>query len=117
MDQKFLNNERRKQGRLDYLGTNEPRCLNCVEDDPCCLEKHHIAGRKYDDELVIVCRNCHRKLSDAQSDHPKPKGGEPSLEERLVHFLLGVADLLEMLVVKFRDFAHHLMEGAVGERS
>jgi hypothetical protein len=117
MDDKFLAKERRKQKCLERLGTNSPQCIVCGEDNPHCLELHHIAGRRFDHETVIVCKNCHRKLSDAQRDHPKSEGGEPSLEERLVHFLLGVADLLELLVTEFREFANRLLENAVGERS
>jgi hypothetical protein len=36
-----------------------------------CLEVHHIAGRDFDnDATAILCRNCHRKLSDDLKDHP-----------------------------------------------
>jgi hypothetical protein len=51
-----------QHGQLERLGTNEPGCVVCGEDDPSYLELHHIPGRKFGDELVIVCRNCHRKL-------------------------------------------------------
>jgi len=114
MDLQTLDRECRKQRALERLGTNNPvctdcgqddwrclerwsdqsasiRCRNCQakakplrakqlisvacpfcgEDDPRCAEDHHIAGRKYDDMTVRVCRNCHRKLSDMQRDHPR----------------------------------------------
>jgi hypothetical protein len=32
--------ERRLQLRLEYLGTNNPRCIHCGQDDPFCLELH-----------------------------------------------------------------------------
>jgi hypothetical protein len=41
------------------------------------LERHHIAGRTFGDENVPVCRNCHRKLSDLQKDHPPHIGAPP----------------------------------------
>jgi hypothetical protein len=44
-------------------------CIVCLEKDPRCLELHHIAGRQFADEVVVVCCNCHRKLSDMQKDH------------------------------------------------
>jgi hypothetical protein len=53
--------ERRRQKRLRALGTNTPRCASCGEDDPRCLERHHIEGQAYGATLAIVCRNCHRK--------------------------------------------------------
>ena len=44
-------------------------CIVCLEDDARCLELHHIAGRKFADDVVVVCCNCHGKLSDMQKDH------------------------------------------------
>ncbi len=109
MDNNFRRRERRRQAHLERLGTNNSRCVVCGENDPSCLELHHLRGRKFGDELVAVCRNCHRKLSDTQKDHPKPLGSEPSFEECLAHFLLGIADLLELLVRKFRELAQQLL--------
>ena len=68
-----------------------PRCINCPEADVRCLEAHHIAG-KYDDTVVIVCRNCHRKLSDAQLDHPPWEHGAATRER-----FYGFADLLRLM--------------------
>jgi 5-methylcytosine-specific restriction endonuclease McrA len=116
MDEEFRKKERRRQAQLERLGTNTPRCVVCGEDDSRCLELHHLAGRKFGDELVIVCRNCHRKLSDAQKDNPKPQADAPSFEERLAHFLLGVADLFELLVIRFREFAKHLTAKLIHSR-
>jgi hypothetical protein len=55
MDANELEREKRRQMRLERLGTNTPRCVVCGEDDPSCLELHHIPGRKFGDELGIVC--------------------------------------------------------------
>ncbi len=108
-----LNKEKRRQKALERLGTNTPQCVHCGESDHRCLEAHHIAGRAYDEQTVVMCRNCHRKLSDSQKDHP-PKVSEkdPSLLECIGHFLLGLADLFEMLMEKLREFGKALIEGA-----
>ncbi len=58
---------------------------------------------------MIFCRNCHRKLSDMQKDHPKQISTPPTREEIIGHFLLGVADVLELLIGKFREFAKWLL--------
>src|SRR6516162_5562849 len=58
--------ERRERPRLrarERLRTDDPRCCFCGEDNPHCLERHHIAGQAYADDTLIVCRNCHRKLT------------------------------------------------------
>ena len=53
-------------------------CALCGETNPVILtskpnkhllEKHHVAGRDNDEELVVVlCLNCHTKLSAGQHD-------------------------------------------------
>jgi hypothetical protein len=88
--------ERRRQTRLERLGTNNPKCLFCWEDDPACLELHHLAGKGFGDETVITCRNCHRKLTDKQKEHP-PAIAEVTTLERRGRLLLGIADGLELL--------------------
>jgi hypothetical protein len=110
MNERELSRERRKQRALERLGSNNPRCVICVCDDPLALELHHIAGRAFDSETVPVCRNCHRRLSDYQKDrslgHKKPA----SELEPIRRFLLGLADLFEMLVKRLREFAAKLAE-------
>lgn len=101
--------ERRKQARLDKLGTNAPRCVHCGENDQTCLEAHHVAGRAYDPDTMILCRNCHRKLSDMQQDHPRRIGTPPTSNEKIAHFLLGLADMFELLIRKCREFAEWLL--------
>ena len=99
------------------LGTPNPLCASCGLNDWTCLEAHHIAGQVYDPLTNIECRNCHRNLSDSQKDHPDQVGKPPTAEESLAHFLLGMADLFELLVKKLREFAGQIIEklGSVAE--
>ena len=105
-----LRRERRRQRVLERLGSNNPRCVVCGYDDPHVLQRHHIAGRAFDDESVVVCANHHGPLSDWQKDHPRQHGRQPSDFERIGHFLLGLADLFEMLLKRLREFAAKLFE-------
>jgi hypothetical protein len=109
------NRERRKQRALERLGTNTPRCVVCGFDNPLALELHHIAGRAYDDELIPVCRNCHRVLSDAQQDHPPGNAKPVGALECIGHFLLGLAVLFEQWAKRFREFATALF--AIGRQT
>jgi hypothetical protein len=60
---------------------------------------------------VILCRNCHRKLTDAQKDHPKTPDVEPLTKEKQIgHFLLGLSDLLKLVAEKLRDFGAYLIQ-------
>ena len=106
--------EIRRQGALQRLGCDNPCCVRCGEDDPHCLELHHIAGQAYDDTTVILCRNCHRKASDLQRGHPAPIGNDPATIEQIGHFLLGLADLFLLLVAKLHEFGTALIESAAG---
>jgi len=101
--------EARRQKRLEALGSNHPVCI-CGEDNPHCLELHHIAGQAYGDDLCTVCRNCHRKLSDDQKDHPIPIGKPPVTYECIGHMLLGLADFFALLVEKLREFGQLLIQ-------
>jgi hypothetical protein len=115
MDEKDLERERRRQAALDRLGTNNPSCIICGENNWRVLERHHIAGRARDKTTVIVCRNCHRKLSDAQKDHQREVDETASLQMQVGQFLLGLCDLFLLLVEKLRAFGEQLIGSADGQ--
>lgn len=100
--------EARAQARQDRLGP-DARCVLCGESDTRCLERHHVAGQHFANTLVVVCRNCHRKLSDDQRDHPPPSAADPPLLERFAHWLMGVADLLQDLADAMRAWGKLLL--------
>lgn len=104
--------ESRRQTRLERLKTNNPQCVICGETDLRCMEDHHIAGRKNDEQTIATCRNCHRKLSDDQRDHPKQVEPPKDALEAIGYFLLGLADLFAQLIEKLRDFGHELIDRA-----
>ncbi len=107
---KQLDLEKRKQKALQRLGSTKPLCVLCGEADWRCLELHHIGQEDFDDTTGILCRNCHRKASDAQMAHPKPLNlSEPQMLERIGHVLLGLADFFELLIEKLRVFGNYLI--------
>lgn len=109
--------ERRKQRRLQALGTNKPRCGSCGEDRWQTLELHHLAGQAHDDQVVIQCRNCHRVLSDAQRDHPAPQESAEPYVEMIGRFLLGLADMLRFIAERLQEFGRHLIELALSPQA
>ncbi|MGA3342623.1 MAG: hypothetical protein ABSD11_18960 [Methylocella sp.] len=113
MNDQELKCEKRRQHALERLGTNTPRCVECGETDWRCLEVHHIAGRDFDDgATVILCRNCHRKLSDDQKDHPKAASSPPNQIDRAGHFLLGLANFFDFLAEKCLEYGLSLTKHA-----
>ncbi len=109
-DSSDTNNERMKQRALQRLGSDQPACATCGEPDWRCLERHHVAGRAYDESTVILCRNCHRKLSDPSENRNAP--ADSPLLERIGRYLLGLAALLLLLAAKLKTFGDDLLAAA-----
>ena len=110
MTEEQLKREQRKQRRLEALGTNEPRCCICGEDYWNSLELHHAADFGCDDTTVIACRNCHRKLSDNQKDHPPFNPEADATLHAIGRFLLGLADMLRRILEKLTIFGEQLID-------
>lgn len=102
--------EARRRATHERLGGDEPTCCLCgCGDSRMLTENHHIAGRRCSDETVTVCLNCHRRLSDAQRDHPVVLSPDPVLLERLAHAMVGRADLFAMLALHLHEEASGLL--------
>lgn len=114
-DKIALNRAKRRERAHERLGSNEPRCLHCDEDFPHCLELHHISGRAMHDDVVIACRNCHRKLTEFQKDHPPILSEPPHILEVIGRYLLGIADLFRLLIGRLDEFGRKLIELAANE--
>lgn len=109
MNDSELAHERRKQKRLEKLGTNDPRCGTCGENRWQCIEQHHPADYGRDKATVLECRNCHRVLSDDQRDHPAFDPDADTMLASIGHFLLGLADMLRIIVAKLSEFGFALI--------
>ncbi|WP_293881252.1 hypothetical protein [Sphingomonas sp.] len=112
MDDKELAQETRKLRRCEQLGTNEPRCGLCGNPDWRCIEQHHVADHDCDDMTVLLCRNCHRQMSDAQRDQPAFDPNADFMLHTIGRFLLGLADMLRDIVEKLYAFGLQLIERA-----
>ena len=112
MTEEELRRERRKQNRLEKLGTNEPRCGMCGEDRWECLELHEPAGQAYSRDSVITCRNCHRVVSNDQYDHPNAAEPNDPMLFTIGRFLLGLADMLRAILDRLTQFGRELIARA-----
>lgn len=102
--------ERRRFAAYRRLGTSDPCCLICGEEDWRCLELQHLAGQAYDGLTVILCRNCHRKQSEPWANTPNPT--EPPLMERVGKLVIGLAEFLAALLERLRRYGAELLAGA-----
>ena len=112
MDDREKRIERQKQNALERAGTNEPVCSICGESHWSVFEKHHIAGRRYSDMTVRLCKNCHAKATGLQHGHPPHASGKPTTEEIIGRLLLNLADFFELLIESLRKFGMYLIEMA-----
>lgn len=102
----------REERALRRLGTRKPVCCQCGESDWRCLEDHHVAGRAHHTDTVQICRNCHRKLSDAQKDHPAAMEGQDPKMATIGYVLVGLADFFKLLAERLMEFGLWLIEQA-----
>ena len=107
-----LARETRKQRRLETLRTDDPRCGMCGETHWACIEAHHPADHGRDKATVLLCRNCHKKVSDDQKDHPAFDPNADTMLDSIGHFLLGLADMLRLIVERLYAFGLALIERA-----
>ena len=110
MKKETMDSERRKQARLEKLGTNTPSCGTCGLNDWSRIEQHHVAGQKHDNVMALLCANCHLIVTDDQKDHPAFDADADPLLSSIGHFLLGLADMLRIAVEKLVEFGHQLIE-------
>lgn len=61
------------------------------------MDKDHVAGRKFSDDVVVICANCHRKRTDSQKDHPPLISSPVTKSECWGRLILGAVDLLRQL--------------------
>jgi hypothetical protein len=102
--------EARKQRRLEALGTNEPVCGTCGESDWRCFELHHVAGQHHDETTVLLCFNCHRKVSDDQKSLPPFHAEADPMLAAIGQFLLGLALLFRRIIEALEKFGRELIE-------
>ena len=110
MPQKLPDKNTRKQQAHQRLGTREPECAICGENDLRCLDKDHLAGRKYSDEIFILCANCHRKRTDSQKDQPPGLPGPVSDLERKGRTIRGAIEHARELCNLLEPIANELIQ-------
>ena len=111
MRRRRLTYNERLERQYQRLGTRTPLCVGCGYGNPFCLELHHLGGQKHHQDVSIVCRNCHRELTNRQHDHPEQKEATSvSVPEAIGRYLLGLCDLLVLILNTLREFGRWLIE-------
>ncbi len=103
----------RRERAYEHLGSREPRCTICQEDDYRTLEQHHIAGKANDDLMVILCSNCHKKQSDPTSNSKALDNR--TMVEKAAYFLLGIGAFFALLAERCLIYGHAILEFLRGD--
>lgn len=106
---------------LNDIIKRDPRLTPKLDHCEICehnkgLEAHHIAGRKHDDRTIMVCEQCHRKLSDSQKEWGNgwEKGNQPERLRR-AFFLKGLGDVLRLKTKKTGNSIYESMADKLTE--
>lgn len=102
--------ERRKQRRLEEIGTNHPVCLACGDTTWYQFEGHHIAARRFGKHVEYYCAHCHRELTERQKSHPLPTSQTPGPVECTGHYALGLADIFDPIAHMLEHFGYRLVD-------
>lgn len=131
---KASNRNVRQERHLRNLGTRQPKCSKCVENEPVTLtgrqpkivcyecktkaekrspiEHHHPAKRKNDSFTISIPGNDHRFLSDLQEDWPletlRNPNGSPLRKASAM--LRGWLDVLRLLIERIFGWIPEFLE-------
>ena len=106
-----LEAERQKKRRKFAVHGHEHFvCTICGEDEVLCLIEDHVAGRKHDDALRLICENCDCKRTADQRCDPPPGPNPRNVFEVIGRWLLSLAAYFDLLKNTLRRFGLFLID-------
>jgi len=111
MTNNYHDEETRREKDYQRLRTRNPICVGCgYSDHPAALELAHIAPRKFHDDGVVLCSNCHRVQSDTEKDYSyAPQSDNPEMET-IGRYLLALSEFFQMIATRMFKYAEWLLE-------
>jgi 5-methylcytosine-specific restriction endonuclease McrA len=74
----------------------DKKCERCGESDSRVIERHHIFGRNSSPEVMLLCKNCHYKITHEQNKiAPKERSKDASPENSEKFTLVSIGGLLQ----------------------
>lgn len=90
--------ESRRRKACERLGSEAPQCILGNKADVHALQLHHVAGKDFDNDTVVLCNNHHAPVGDGQKDHPEKIPDCTNPLEAIGHFLLGLGELAAVVI-------------------
>jgi hypothetical protein len=91
-------------------GKPVPRCVVCGEGDPVVLEEHHTFARANSEKVVLLCKNCHSKITNEQNKvSPKSRSKDASYLEKMAYQLISIGALLKEVGNQLIKLGHELI--------
>jgi hypothetical protein len=111
MNDYMTDEELRREADYARVRTRNPVCHACGFDKhPAAMELAHIAPRRFHDDAVVLCANCHRIASDAEKGLPySPSTANPTLET-IARYLMHLSKLFILIAETFNKFGAQLLE-------
>lgn len=100
-----------KSRKRRLTGIHNEVCTGCG-CDLTSLNKadDHMAGRKHDDTVWPLCKDCHHKRSEFQREQPPPTDNPRNAFEVIGRWLHSIAEYFELMCVTLRRFGDFLIE-------
>jgi hypothetical protein len=99
----------KKRQKFWRLGVTNHVCCLCPQADVLALIQDHVAGRKHDDTIRLICRNCDAMRTADQRCDPSPSENPQNVFEVIGRWLLSMASYFEILVDRLRLFGEFLI--------
>lgn len=94
----------------------DKKCELCGENDSRVIEKHHIFGRNNSPEIMLLCKNCHYKITHGQNKiTPKRRSKNAPLNDLDKFLLVSSGILLQEIGKVTREMGNVLVEMSKGE--
>jgi hypothetical protein len=107
MDKETFSNFQR--GKIQDSKLHKGVCCICGESDSRVLkEHHHIFGRAIGKETILLCRNCHEKITHEQNSTAPKERSKKSNDSKIPYSLKTQGALLELVGKKLKEFSSEL---------
>ena len=91
--------------------TQNKVCELCGESDIRLLENHHIFGKNFSPKIMLLCKNCHYKITHEQNKiAPKRRSQKASEKEKLAFTFLSIGVLIEEIGRTIKETGNILFE-------